>query len=184
MNPNNRKPPGGSGTRRDPQPEYVEETLEDWFDPEAYEAPRSARGASSDDEPIGVAEEVCDFEEDGEPFDAPPNTRKQRSGYRVAEKGILESIGDGLRSAGQTAQRYTTIGVTRAGLEKLRFELRSAHAQLGELVIRCWADAPDLGLTSNDPAIIEAVKRVKLLRRAMREKQAKIAELRKKDSVV
>jgi hypothetical protein len=187
MNSPKRNPsPAGSARRRDPQPEHVEEDSEEWFDPEEFEsaerpaASKSARaGDDDDDDDIGTPVEAACTEDEDE-TDAPGKRSKKRAGKNGDGKGFFESLGDGLREAGETAQRYTNIGVTRAGLEKLRFELRSSHARLGEMVMRCWADAPDVALTSADPAVFEAVKQIKLLRRTIREKQAKIAELRKK----
>jgi hypothetical protein len=188
MNSPKRNPsPSGSARRRDPQPENVDENLEEWFDPEEFESadrPAASEPARVDDEDkdeddIGIPVEVAEADDDAE-SNAPGKRSKKRNAKSADGKSFFETLGDGLREAGETAQRYTNIGVTRAGLEKLRFELRSAHAQLGEMVMRCWADAPDVGLTSKDPAVFEAVKQVKLLRRTIREKQAKIAELRKK----
>ena len=176
----------GADRRRESAPEHNDENLDEWFDPEEFESSPSASksrrastgGDDDDEDAIGIPVEVAEADDDGE-SDAPGKRSKKR-GQKEDGKSFLESLGDGLREAGETAQRYTNIGVTRAGVEKLRFQLRSAHAQLGEMVMRCWADAPDVGLTSKDPAVFEAVKQIKLLRRTIREKQAKIAELRKK----
>lgn len=185
MNPNKRKPqPNGAAHRRDPQPERIEEDVTDWFDPEEYDASGSKAASFENDDDddedgeeikVAVAADGAEEDEDDEPAG---KHKKHKNG-----KTFFETLGDGLRSAGETAQRFTQISMTRARLERLRFQLRTAHAQLGELAMRCWADAPDLGLTANDPAVVDAVKKIKLLRRAIREKQAKIAELRKNEPV-
>jgi len=135
--------------------------------PEEYDVEESA-----DEE---EAEPIAD---DGPDADEAP-ARKEVKG---SAKGFLDQIGDTLRSAGKTAERYTRIGVSHAEIEKLRFDLKTAHANLGEVVMRCWSDAPDLGLTSRDPAIIGAYKRVKEVRRKIREKEARIASLKSEKS--
>lgn len=198
--PADNNPPPDSSKKRPLHPEYIEEESNGWFDPEEFERAEKARGYSSssapksphanyaeevveDDDETCVAEEVTEFEkDDGEPAGMGgkgAKGKRARDAEKPDEKGFFEQLGDGLRSAGATAQRYTHIGVNHAGLEKLRYNLKTAHAELGELAMRCWADAPDVGLTSGDPAVVDAVKRVKYLRLKIREKQAKIAQLKK-----
>ena len=130
----------------------------------------------SDDDDILDAEEVSASDEDSESEPTSGYKRKETGG---SPQGFIDTLGDALRSAGETAQRYTRIGVSHAEIEKLRFDLKTAHAALGEVVMRCWHDAPDLGLTSRDPAIQKAIKQVREVRRKIREKEAKIAELKK-----
>lgn len=197
-----------SASHRRPPPSSEPESLdeEDWFDADEFDKAERARSVPStppnpdthakdaeeiwdpeDEDEVCVAEEVTDLEEDDEEPPAAKRRRPTREDKPHAteapetpnSKTFFETLGDGLRTAGETAQRYTHIGVNRAGLEKLRYDLRTAHAELGELAMRCWADAPDVGLTARDPAIVAAVKRVKFLRHKIREKQAKIAELKK-----
>lgn len=203
MNPNDRNPgssrPSGNNNPPDPskrrpsQPDYIGEKFNDFFDPEESIPYESARDASSpgandrypeesggyEDETVPV-EEVTEFEkENGEPIRTGAKEKRAQGADKPDGKSFFETLGDGLRSAGETAQRYTNIGVNHAGLEKLRYHLRTAHAELGELAMRCWADAPDVGLTARDPAVVDVIKRIKLLRLKIREKQAKIAELKK-----
>lgn len=150
-------------------------------------AAKIKRRPEIDDAEILDAEEVSEHDddeadEDGEHGDA--SESESSSAYKRKEtggspQGFIDSLGDALRSAGETATRYTRIGVSHAEIEKLRFDLKSAHAALGEVVMRCWQDAPDLGLTSRDPAIQKAVKQVREVRRKIREKEAKIAHLKK-----
>jgi hypothetical protein len=90
---------------------------------------------------------------------------------------FFRSIGEGLKSAGQTAERYARMGVGVAELEKLRLELKLAYSKLGENIIKCWDAAPDIGVAANDPAVKEPVKAVKDLRRRIREIEIKIKTL-------
>jgi hypothetical protein len=97
------------------------------------------------------------------------------SGSKGAD--FFRTIGEGLKSAGQTAERYARMGVGVAELEKLRLELKLAYSKLGENVIKCWDAAPDIGVAANDPAVKEPVKAVKDLRRRIREIEIKIKTL-------
>lgn len=93
-------------------------------------------------------------------------------------RDFFNRIGEGLKSAGQTAERYARVGVGVAELEKLRLELRLAQSNLGEAVVKCWDEAPDIGVTSHDAAIKKSYSEVKALRRKIRELESKIAGLR------
>lgn len=146
----------------------IEEDDDDWVD--ADTVPR-------DDEP--APEEVEDEESSEDEAKEESASSSKRTSAREQAKTFFETISDGLRNAGETATRYTRIGVAHAEVEKLRYDLKAAHAQLGEAVMRCWADAPDLGLTSKDPGVAEATKAVRDVRRKIREREAKIAELKK-----
>lgn len=158
----------------------IEDDPDEWIDAEEVGAEdASAAGDDEIHEPEAAEE---DEEEEVQAHSAPGARRTARPRPRPESKGIFEQIGDGLRSAGETATRYTKIGMARAELEKIRYDLKAAHAKLGETVMRCWADAPDLGLTSKDPAVAEATQSVKNIRRKIREKEAKIAQLRKDNS--
>ncbi|HLX62468.1 MAG TPA: hypothetical protein VKX17_14415 [Planctomycetota bacterium] len=154
----------------------IEDDPGDWIDSEELgeDAP-----TAHDDEIHEPEEAAEDEEEDVRAHSASGAKRSARPSSRSESKGFFETIGEGLRSAGETATRYTKIGMARAELEKLRYDLKAAHAKLGETVMRCWADAPDLGLTSKDPAVADATQEVKNIRRKIREKEAKIAQLRK-----
>jgi len=92
---------------------------------------------------------------------------------------FLHILTDGLKAAGQAAERFARTGVSSVGLEKLRLELRLAQARLGEGVLKCWDAAPDVGVLPTDPAVKEPARQVKELRRHIREMEQKIAELRK-----
>lgn len=127
--------------------------------------------AETNEEPKTDSEE----EEFDEPKRRVKSKRKEVTGD---SKGFFDTLSDTFRQAGETAKKYTRIGVSHAEIEKLRFDLKNAHAELGEVIMRCWHDAPDLGLTSRDPAIIQAYRRVKEVRRQIREREARIAELK------
>ena len=106
-------------------------------------------------------------------------TSQQAGNSNAGSKGadFFRSIGEGLKSAGQTAERYARMGVGVAELEKLRLELKLAYSKLGENIIKCWDAAPDIGVAANDPAVKEPVKAVKDLRRRIREIEIKIKSL-------
>ncbi|HYG75779.1 MAG TPA: hypothetical protein VEK08_12310 [Planctomycetota bacterium] len=93
---------------------------------------------------------------------------------------FFKSLGDGLKAAGQTAEKYARLGVSVAELEKLRMELKLAHARLGEAIIRCWDAAPDIGVAPDDPAIKDPIKAVKDLRRRIRELEIKMKTIQSK----
>lgn len=123
-----------------------------------------------------------DTDDDDEPEETSGGAYKRKE-VKGSAKGFFDSISDTIKNAGETAKRYTTIGVSHAEIEKLRFELRGAYAALGEVAMRCWDDACDLGLSSKDPAVSQAIKRVREVRRRIREKEAKIASLKKDNAV-
>lgn len=120
--------------------------------------------------------------EDVDPFEG---TCEAKPEEKAAEKkdagpGFFTSLGDGLKAAGQAAERYARMGAGVAELEKLRLELKMANARLGESIIKCWDAAPDIGVAANDPAVKEPVKAVKDLRRRIREIEIKIKSLQSK----
>jgi len=123
---------------------------------------------------------------DADPFagnvpDAEPETASAADA--AATKGpsnFFKSIGEGLKAAGQTAEKYARLGVSAAELEKLRVELRLAHARLGEAIIKCWDAAPDIGVAPDDPAIKDSVKAVKDFRRRIREVEIKMKTIKSK----
>lgn len=96
----------------------------------------------------------------------------------TSARDFFNRIGEGLKSTGQTAERYARVGVGVAELEKLRLELRLAQSNLGETVVKCWDEAPDIGVTSHDTAIKKSYNEVKALRRKIRELESRIAGLR------
>lgn len=93
-------------------------------------------------------------------------------------RDFFNRLGEGLKSAGQTAERYARVGVGVAELEKIRLELKLAQSNLGEAVVKCWDEAPDIGVTSHDTAVKKSYNEVKALRRKIRELESKIAGLR------
>lgn len=95
-----------------------------------------------------------------------------------AARELFSRIGEGIKQAGQTAERYAKVGVGVAEMEKLRLELKLAQSKLGEAVVKCWDDAPDVGVTSSDTAVKKPFAEVKSLRRKIRELESKVASLR------
>jgi hypothetical protein len=122
-----------------------------------------------DDIYLGDVDE-SDEEKKAEPGAAKEETNKPRD--------FFKSLGDGLKAAGETAERYTRIGISTAALEKLKLELKLAYSRLGESVNRCWDAAPDIPVASNDPAIAPQVKAVNDLRRRIRETEIKLRSLK------
>ena len=90
---------------------------------------------------------------------------------------FFQSLGEGIKAAGQAAEKYTRIGISMAEVEKLRLELKMAYARLGESVSRCWDAAPDIGVTASDPTVKKPVREVNDLRRNIRETEIKIQAL-------
>lgn len=101
-----------------------------------------------------------------------------------AARELFSRIGDGIKAAGQSAERYAKVGIGVAEIEKLRLELRLAQSKLGEAVVKCWDEAPDIGVTSSDQAVKKQFGEVKSLRRKIRELESKVAGLRGVDSTV
>lgn len=101
-----------------------------------------------------------------------------------AARELFSRIGDGLKAAGQSAERYAKVGIGVAEIEKLRLELRLAQSKLGEAVVKCWDEAPDIGVTSSDATVKKPFAEVKSLRRKIRELEARVAGLRGVDSGV
>ena len=128
-----------------------------------------------DDEVI----EAEPFEKEEEEYDEESDSDKaEPKKSEPPRKGIFEQFGDGLRAAGETATRYTKIGITMAELEKLRFNLKTSYQRLGESVTRCWDAAPDIGVSASDSDVKEHTKRINALRRQIREVEAKVRELK------
>jgi hypothetical protein len=123
-----------------------------------------------DDEDVIEAEP---FDEEEAEYDKAEHSEAAPSG-----KGFFQQIGDGLKAAGEAAGRYTRIGLLTAELEKHRLALRSAYAKLGETVVSCWDAAPDVGVSANDSDVKDHVKKIKALRREIREVQGKIQTLK------
>ena len=88
------------------------------------------------------------------------------------------SLRNGLKTAGETAERYARMGVSIAALEGQRLKLKAAYAELGETVMRCWDAASDIGVAASDPAIKSQVKTVNDLRRRIRETEIKLKNLK------
>lgn len=124
------------------------------------------------------AKEAIEAEE-RDPFEGTCESAEQKPAPK-AGAGFFSSLGDGLKAAGQAAERYARMGAGVAELEKLRLELKMAHARLGETIIKCWDAAPDIGVAANDPAVKDPVKSVKDLRRRIREIEIKIKSLQAK----
>lgn len=105
--------------------------------------------------------------------EAAPSSSTGKSGA-----DFFRTIGEGLKSAGQTAERYARMGVGVAEVEKLHLELKLAYSKLGEQIVKCWDAAPDIGVAPNDPAVTAQVKAIKDLRRRIREIEIKIKSLK------
>lgn len=101
-----------------------------------------------------------------------------------AARDLFSRIGNGLKAAGQSAERYAKVGMGVAEIEKLRLELRLAQSKLGEAVVKCWDEAPDIGVTSSDASVKKPFGEVKALRRKIRELESRVAGLRGVDSGV
>jgi hypothetical protein len=131
-----------------------------------------AKRKSDEDEEDDVIE-AEPFEDEEKEYDKAEHSEAAPSG-----KGFFQQIGDGLKAAGEAAGRYTRIGLLSAELEKHRLELKSAYSRLGEKVAGCWDAAPDIGVTASDSDVKEHVKKIKAIRREIREVQAKIQTLK------
>src|ERR1700748_2192382 len=112
----------------------------------------------------------------------PPEPPKTEPGASNSAREFFSRIGEGLKVAGKTAERYAKVGVGVAETEKLRLELKLAHSKLGEAVVKCWDEAPDIGVTSSDVAVKKVVVEIKALRRRIRELESKVAGLRGVDA--
>ena len=87
--------------------------------------------------------------------------------------GFFDSLGQTLKSAGATAEKYAKLGYSKAESEKERLALYQAHARLGEAVMKVWDDSESVAVHAVDPLIAERVKDV-------RERREKIAQIREK----
>ena len=133
---------------------------------------KTKRKSDEDDDDVIEAEP---FEEEEKEYDKAEHSEATPSGK---DKGFFQQIGDGLKAAGEAAGRYTRIGLLTAELEKHRMELKGAYAKLGEKVSGCWDAAPDIGVSANDSDVKEHVKKIKALRREIREVQSRIQTLK------
>ena len=131
-----------------------------------------------DDDEIIEAEP---FEDEEEEYDEREKVEKPETAQTPKSKGFFQQVGDSLKSAGQTAEKYTRIGITMAELEKLRMDLKSSYQKLGETITRCWDAAPDIGVSAHDSDVKDHVKKVNALRRQIREVEAKIRTLKTGD---
>jgi|GEM_PF-5567661 len=104
-------------------------------------------------------------------------TAKAKVGAGKSGPGFFESLNQGFKTAGKTVERYARVGVSAVELEKLRVELKLANAKLGETLIKCWDDAPEIAIAATDPAVKDVYKKVKDLRRRIRETENKIRTL-------
>lgn len=138
---------------------------------------KSKRKSDEDDDDDVIEAEP--FEDEEKEYDKAEHSEAAPSG-----KGFFQQIGDGLKAAGEVAGRYTRIGLLTAELEKHRLELKTAYSRLGEKVSGCWDAAPDIGVSANDSDVKEHVKKIKTLRREIREVQAKIQTLKQSPDVV
>jgi hypothetical protein len=119
--------------------------------------------------------------ENADPFSGSEPAASATGDASAKGTGFFRQLGDGLKAAGQAAERMARVGVSVAELEKLRLELKMAYAKLGESIIKCWDAAPDIGVAANDPAVKDPVKAVKDLRRRIREIEIKIKTLQAKN---
>ena len=110
-------------------------------------------------------------------------TKSEKPEPSVAQtaSGFLKTIGQGLKTAGDAAERYARIGVCMADLERLKLKLNSAHRKLGEAVVKCWDAAPDISVSSTESSIREYLLNVHDLRRRIREADKKIKSLQEQD---
>jgi hypothetical protein len=105
------------------------------------------------------------------------DTSKSSASKGQDATGLFTSLKEGLRVAGQTAERYARLGISTASLEKMKLELKMAYSRLGENIVKCWDAAPDIGVAANDPAVSDTYRKVRDLRRKIREAEAKIRTL-------
>ena len=120
------------------------------------------------------------FEDEAEEEQAKEKERPASSGTG----SFFGAIGAGIKAAGEAAERLARMGVNVASVEKLRLDLRTAQSSLGEAILKCWDDAPNVGVMRTDPAVKEPLREVKELRRKIRELEQKMAQLKQagKDS--
>jgi hypothetical protein len=109
----------------------------------------------------------------------PPPPKTVADSAAESAKRIFSKLGEGIKAAGQTAERYTRVGINSVEIEKIRLELKLAYSRLGQAVVKCWDEAPNIGITSSDTAIKKPLNEVKALRKKVRELEVRISELRK-----
>ena len=139
---------------------------------------RKSKRKKDDEDDDDEVIEAEPFEKEEEEYDEDEESDSEKKKSEPPRKGIFEQFGEGLRAAGETATRYTKIGITMAELEKLRFNLKTSYQRLGESVTRCWDAAPDIGVSASDSDVKEHTKRINALRRQIREVEAKVRELK------
>jgi hypothetical protein len=136
---------------------------------------RKSKKQRDDEEDEDDVIEAEPFEDEEEEYDEREKSEKVEA---PKSKGFFQQVGDSLKSAGQTAEKYTRIGITMAELEKLRMDLKSSYQKLGETITRCWDAAPEIGVSAHDSDVKDHVKKVNALRRQIREVEAKIRTLK------
>jgi hypothetical protein len=136
---------------------------------------RKSKKQRDDEEDEDDVIEAEPFEDEEEEYDEREKSEKAEA---PKSKGFFQQVGDSLKSAGQTAEKYTRIGITMAELEKLRMDLKSSYQKLGETITRCWDAAPEIGVSAHDSDVKDHVKKVNALRRQIREVEAKIRTLK------
>lgn len=139
---------------------------------------KSKKQRTEDEEEEEEVIEAEPFEDEEEEYDNRAKAKSAPADDAPKAKSFFQQMGDSLKSAGKTAEKYTRIGITMAELEKLRLELKSAYYKLGESVVRCWDAAPDIGVSANDSDVKDLFKKVSTLRRQIREVEAKIQTLK------
>src|SRR4051812_29182604 len=108
---------------------------------------RKSKKQRDDEEDEDDVIEAEPFEDEEEEYDEREKSEKAEA---PKSKGFFQQVGDSLKSAGQTAEKYTRIGITMAELEKLRMDLKSSYQKLGETITRCWDAAPEIGVSAHD----------------------------------
>ncbi|MGD0093227.1 MAG: hypothetical protein ABSE73_25210 [Planctomycetota bacterium] len=119
--------------------------------------------------------EACEDEQSEEEGREQPEEEEPASSK---SGGFFETLGAGIKAAGEAAERLARMGMGTAELEKLRLDLKWAQSRLGEAVLKCWDDAPRVGVMPGDPAVKAPLREVKELRRKIREVEQKMAELK------
>jgi hypothetical protein len=164
--------------RKKPRADAEEENEEPVFDNVDFdEAEEADFEVEDDDKPkSGKAAEDGGSEDEDEDADG-KSEKKSAEADEKPRRDFFQTLGDTFKSATQAAGKYARVGVSIAELEKLRLQLKMAHAKLGETLVQCWDDAPEIAVACSDPAVRIAYRRVKEIRRRIREIENRIREL-------
>ncbi|HEY3322427.1 MAG TPA: hypothetical protein VGP72_18335 [Planctomycetota bacterium] len=145
--------------------------------PESEDEPKPKRKPQPEVVDAAELDEEEAVEEDAEdPFAGVAEETEKDAGPAAKPGGFFSSLSDGLKAAGQAAEKYARLGVNVAELEKLRLQLKVAYGKLGESIVKCWDAAPDIGVAAGDPAVNDPVRRIRDLRRRIREIEIKLKQ--------